>query len=383
MKLVNNFALSLAVLTSAAVARADGEVAADRSTFLSRFGATIGADYDFGTLGNSAIDVPSRTMNALSVEGLVGYRFGRVLIGPDFDYRFEGQLSSLGAGNGTNLKGKGWLLGLGGKYDINPSWSVQAAIDFLGKYTFDKQTSSSEDDHLEQPIVIRAKGQYFAFQDIPLSFDLDLQYVSYGKWHVTSADYTSSTNGFLVGAGVTWHFGVRPFQKSVDVNYAGQRAEPGAAAPNVVTKETVAAPPAVVTKEQVSDFKSDLAKVVDVKQTSEGLLINIKGDASFKSSSAELTAESQRNLRKTAEILAKKPNLKVQIQGHSDSSGNTIKNQALSEARAKSVKDLFTAAGLSANNLSASGLGDTKPIESNKTKAGRAANRRVEIRLAD
>ncbi len=58
-------------------------------------------------------------------------------------------------------------------------------------------------------------------------------------------------------------------------------------------------------------------------------------------------------------------------------------NQTLSESRAKSVLDYLVSKGVAANRLSSKGYGEETPIASNKTRSGRAKNRRVEINLAD
>jgi len=195
---------------------------------------------------------------------------------------------------------------------------------------------------------------------------------------VTSADYTSSTNGFLAGVGVTWHFGQR-FASGVATGSAEQALQAATPPAAAVTKEVIVAPTQALTPAQIQEFRADLEKIVKVKKVDEGLMISIEGDASFKSGSSELTTESRENLQKTAAVLAKKPNLKLKIEGHSDSSGKKISNQTLSNERANSVKEVFVGAGLKAEDITATGMGDTKPIADNKTRTGRAANRRVEI----
>jgi len=79
------------------------------------------------------------------------------------------------------------------------------------------------------------------------------------------------------------------------------------------------------------------------------------------------------------EILKNYPNAKFAINGHTDNVGNPKANQKLSEARAKVVMDALIAKGVSPENLTSQGFGATKPVQSNKTAAGRAENRRTEI----
>jgi hypothetical protein len=71
---------------------------------------------------------------------------------------------------------------------------------------------------------------------------------------------------------------------------------------------------------------------------------------------------------------------KVNLSGHTDNVGTEAYNQRLSERRANSVKDYIAKKGVDANRISAQGFGESKPIADNKTREGRAKNRRVEIK---
>ncbi|HEU4791963.1 MAG TPA: thrombospondin type 3 repeat-containing protein [Flavobacterium sp.] len=80
------------------------------------------------------------------------------------------------------------------------------------------------------------------------------------------------------------------------------------------------------------------------------------------------------------EILKNYPNAKFSIEGHTDNTGSAKVNQKLSEARAKVVMDKLIEKGVNPANLTSAGFGSSKPVATNKTKAGRALNRRTEIR---
>ncbi len=70
------------------------------------------------------------------------------------------------------------------------------------------------------------------------------------------------------------------------------------------------------------------------------------------------------------------------IDGHTDSDGSAKLNQGLSESRAKAVLDYIVSRGVATERLTSRGFGEDTPIASNRTRAGKAKNRRVEINLA-
>ncbi|NBU81311.1 MAG: OmpA family protein, partial [Flavobacteriaceae bacterium] len=75
------------------------------------------------------------------------------------------------------------------------------------------------------------------------------------------------------------------------------------------------------------------------------------------------------------------PTAMFSIEGHTDSNGNDATNQKLSEDRAAAVKTYLVKNGIANSRLTSAGFGESKPIDSNKTKAGKANNRRVEVKL--
>jgi OOP family OmpA-OmpF porin len=95
--------------------------------------------------------------------------------------------------------------------------------------------------------------------------------------------------------------------------------------------------------------------------------------------SAEIKSEAYPMLDEAVSILKKNPEIKVEIDGHTDNTGSAAYNMNLSERRAKAVMKYFVDKGVEAERLSTKGFGFTKPAASNKTKEGRAKNRRVEL----
>jgi len=77
------------------------------------------------------------------------------------------------------------------------------------------------------------------------------------------------------------------------------------------------------------------------------------------------------------------PQTKWDIQGHTDDVGKDEYNKDLSNRRAASVKNYFISKGISADRLQSAGYGEERPVADNKTAAGRAQNRRVEILLIE
>ncbi len=79
-------------------------------------------------------------------------------------------------------------------------------------------------------------------------------------------------------------------------------------------------------------------------------------------------------------VMNRNPGLRVEIQGHADSTGTNVYNQALSERRAKAVRTSLTKKNVDAPRLIAVGFGEEKPAYSNDTSDGRTKNRRVELK---
>ena len=102
----------------------------------------------------------------------------------------------------------------------------------------------------------------------------------------------------------------------------------------------------------------------------------------FDSGKSTIKAQSEAVLGDIIAILKEYPTSKFTVEGHTDSVGSETLNQRLSDSRANSVKEYLTENGIDAFRLSSLGYGESKPIDSNKTRAGRANNRRVEINLA-
>lgn len=103
----------------------------------------------------------------------------------------------------------------------------------------------------------------------------------------------------------------------------------------------------------------------------------------FITDSAELTGESRETLDRTAASLRTWREVRVEVGGHTDSVADDAYNMELSQRRAETVRSYLIRSGISARRLQARGYGETRPISSNETEAGRARNRRVELTRID
>jgi len=123
--------------------------------------------------------------------------------------------------------------------------------------------------------------------------------------------------------------------------------------------------------------------------TPTGATVNERGCWSYMHSmlfdfdSAVIKADVVPALDEAVKVLNMHPDLKVEIQGHTDNIGTPEYNQKLSERRANAVRDYLIGAGIAPSRIKTVGFGMTKPVASNDTAAGRAKNRRVEFRRMD
>ncbi len=119
-----------------------------------------------------------------------------------------------------------------------------------------------------------------------------------------------------------------------------------------------------------------------VKKEVRTLLTKAMKGIQFETGKSVIKKSSYAILDLISSIFIENPDYRVEIQGHTDNVGNPQKNLILSEKRANSVRDYLIGKGVPESQLTAKGYGDTKPIADNKTKAGRAENRRVEFSIS-
>jgi outer membrane protein OmpA-like peptidoglycan-associated protein len=121
-----------------------------------------------------------------------------------------------------------------------------------------------------------------------------------------------------------------------------------------------------------------LNEVLQTTDTPRGLVVNM-ADVLFETNKYALSQEAQLKLAKLSGIIQAHHGLNLAIEGYTDTTGTPDYNLKLSQQRADAVHDFLVSQGLSADTITAKGLGQADPVADNSTAAGRKLNRRVEI----
>ncbi len=118
--------------------------------------------------------------------------------------------------------------------------------------------------------------------------------------------------------------------------------------------------------------------ILETRDSARGLIVNMS-DVLFDTGQYSLRPGAREKLAKVAGIILGHPGLKMEVEGHTDSVGGDDFNQKLSEQRSGSVRNYLVQQGLPGNSITAMGFGETRPVATNDTAAGRQQNRRVEL----
>jgi len=119
-------------------------------------------------------------------------------------------------------------------------------------------------------------------------------------------------------------------------------------------------------------------RILETRDTVRGLVVNL-GDVLFDTAKYDLRPLAREKLARLAGIVLAHPGLSLEVEGHTDSVGPEELNQTLSEHRAGAVRTYLIEQGLTENQLTAKGFGESLPVADNTTAEGRQKNRRVEI----
>jgi len=132
-------------------------------------------------------------------------------------------------------------------------------------------------------------------------------------------------------------------------------------------------------KAQLRDqLRAQLDTILETRETARGLVVNVS-DVLFDFDSANLKPGAREKVARIAGILQSHPDLRIQVEGHTDSVGSDDYNLRLSERRAESVRTGLVQQGIARDVVGTAGFGESKPVATNSTAAGRQQNRRVEI----
>lgn len=133
---------------------------------------------------------------------------------------------------------------------------------------------------------------------------------------------------------------------------------------------------------QEASLRHDLAGTgVSVTRMGDNITLNMPGNITFKSNSADLDPSFYKVLNSVNIVVKKYNKTVVEVAGHTDNTGSIEYNQKLSERRANAVAQYLETQGLANNRVVTIGAGETRPVADNSTPDGRQANRRVELTL--
>ena len=158
---------------------------------------------------------------------------------------------------------------------------------------------------------------------------------------------------------------------------AAERAEEGRAAAAAVGAEEGARAGARLARQELL---VRLNEALPTRETDRGLVSEI-GGVQFATGTANLGPAAREGLARFGGIVASYPRLRINVEGHTDSTGSLATNNELSLRRAIAVRDYLIGQGIAASRIEVMGLGPSRPIASNDTAEGRTRNRRVELVL--
>jgi outer membrane protein OmpA-like peptidoglycan-associated protein len=129
-----------------------------------------------------------------------------------------------------------------------------------------------------------------------------------------------------------------------------------------------------------SSAYAEVSKQILMKKMEVGTTIVLR-NIFFDVAKTTLRPSSVTELNRLIDIMVKNPNIQIEISGHTDNQGSDVYNQNLSEGRAKAVVDFLIEHKVDAARLTFKGYGESKPIDTNDTDAGKQNNRRTEFKI--
>ncbi|MBC8412929.1 MAG: OmpA family protein [Nitrospira sp.] len=135
---------------------------------------------------------------------------------------------------------------------------------------------------------------------------------------------------------------------------------------------------------QEAEMRQALAasEAAAVRREGNLLAITLRGDVTFDTNSASVRPGMYSEISRISDVMSNYPDTLIRVEGHTDSKGSEEYNLDLGARRAGAVKDLIANKGINQNRIETVTYGETMPIATNDTEAGRQLNRRVEIKIA-
>jgi outer membrane protein OmpA-like peptidoglycan-associated protein len=133
---------------------------------------------------------------------------------------------------------------------------------------------------------------------------------------------------------------------------------------------------------QAAELQTELGgSGVQVGRNGNDIVLNMPENITFDTGKSSLKPRFYGTLNDVAQVVAKYNETRLSIAGHTDNVGSDSYNQTLSQQRAANVRSYLAAQGVNTGRLNSYGYGESRPVASNQTNAGRAQNRRVEITI--
>jgi outer membrane protein OmpA-like peptidoglycan-associated protein len=128
----------------------------------------------------------------------------------------------------------------------------------------------------------------------------------------------------------------------------------------------------------LTQLRTLVSEITNLRETSRGIVISLS-DILFDVNRATLKPGAEANIGRIAAVLKQYPDKQISVEGHTDATGSDAYNQKLSEDRAASVRNSLVRGGIDPQLITSKGFGESQPVATNNTAAGRQQNRRVEI----
>ena len=130
--------------------------------------------------------------------------------------------------------------------------------------------------------------------------------------------------------------------------------------------------------EALGQLRTLVVEITNLRETSRGIVISLS-DILFDVNQATLKPGAAQNIARIATVLRQYPDKQIAVEGHTDSDGSDAYNQSLSERRAAAVREALVAGGVAPGTITSRGFGESQPVTTNATAAGKQQNRRVEV----